>query len=83
MNCSVEKNYQYCLPFRLAAAGFCLLAVVIVNLYSSILTSYITTRKMNPLPNGTIQVVEEGLLDYLMLNQGLGRDMILVNVFVP
>lgn len=74
-----QRDFQHRQSYRLAGAGFCLFAVVMVNLYSSTLTSHITTRKMNPVPDSSIQIVEEGLLDYLMLNQGLGREMILVS----
>lgn len=73
-----RRSHSKKLSYRLAGAGFCLFAVVMVNLYSSTLTSFITTRKMNLVPTSSIQVVEDGEIDYLMVNQGLGPEMILV-----
>ena len=73
-----RRSHSKRLSYRLAGAGFCLFAVVMVNLYSSTLTSFITTRKMNSVPTSSIQVVEDGEIDYLMVNQGLGPEMILV-----
>lgn len=69
---------RYSLPFRLTNAAWCLFAVVMVNLYSSTLTSYITIRKTNIPPKNSFEVIEQGNLDYLLLDSGIGRELVLV-----
>lgn len=72
---------RYRLPFRLTNAAWCLFAVVMVNLYSSTLTSYITVRKMNPPPSSGIQVINDGIFDFLLPRDGYGRELIMVGKF--
>jgi len=66
------------LYFRLTAGAWCLFALVMVNVYSGTLTAHITARKMSVPPGGSIEVMEQGVLSYLVLADGLGREMILV-----
>ena len=73
-----QPKQQSRLSFRLTAGVWCLFAFVMVNVYSSTLTAHITNRKMSVPPEDSIQVMEQGILPYLVLDNGLGRDMILV-----
>ncbi|XP_059352333.1 glutamate receptor ionotropic, kainate glr-3-like [Daphnia carinata] len=70
-------KFQSKLPFRLTAGVWCLFAFVMVNVYCSTLTSHITARKMSTPPDGSIQVVEEGVLSYLVIDDSFGRELIL------
>lgn len=54
------------------------MAVIIVNLYSSTLTSHITARKMTEPPKDSIQVMDEGILSYLVFDSGIGRELLMV-----
>lgn len=69
---------RFRLPFRLTNAVWCLFALVMVNLYSSTLTSHITLRKMNSPPSDSIQVIDDGIFDYLVIGDGYGRELIMV-----
>ncbi|KAI9556321.1 hypothetical protein GHT06_018895 [Daphnia sinensis] len=71
------RKFQSKLPFRLTAGVWCLFACVMVNVYSSTLTSHITARKMSTPPTGGIQVMEEGVLSYLVIDDSFGREIIL------
>ncbi len=66
------------LPFRLICTVWCLLALVMVNLYSGTLTAHITMRKMSTPPKDTIEVIKHGMI-YLLANTGIGFEMIMVN----
>ncbi|XP_046461653.1 glutamate receptor ionotropic, kainate glr-3-like [Daphnia pulex] len=70
------------LSFRLAAGVWCLFALVMVNVYSGTLTAHITARKMSVPPGDSIEVMEQGILPYLVVTDGLGREIILVTVLV-
>ncbi|EFX79425.1 hypothetical protein DAPPUDRAFT_244963 [Daphnia pulex] len=72
-----QPNQQSRLSFRLTAGVWCLFALVMVNVYSSTLTAHITARKMSIPPEGSIQVMEKGVLAYLVVADGFGRELIL------
>lgn len=74
-----NSNNQSRLPFRLACVVWSLFALVMVNLYSSTLTAHITARKMSTPPTGSLQVVEEGVLSYIALNDSYSREFLLVS----
>ncbi len=69
------------LPFRLVSASWCIFAVVMNNLYSGTLTSHITTRKMNVPPKNTIEVMNEGILAYVVLEDSIGSELIMVRYY--
>ncbi|KAI9558699.1 hypothetical protein GHT06_015488 [Daphnia sinensis] len=75
---SNQSNRLAKLPFRLAASVWCLFALVMVNVYSGTLTAHLTTRKMSTPPKDSIEVIEKGILTYLILDDGLGREVILL-----
>jgi hypothetical protein len=49
-----------------------------VNVYSGTLTAHITNRKMSVPPNSSFQVMEQGILSYIAIDDGFGRELILV-----
>ena len=66
------------LPLQLVCASWCIMALIIVNLYSTTLMAHITARKMMDPPKGAIQLMEEGIFSYLVFANGIGREVILV-----
>jgi hypothetical protein len=60
------------------AGVWCLFALVMVNVYSGTLTAHITARKMSVPPENSTEVMEQEILPYLVVTDGLGRDLILV-----
>jgi hypothetical protein len=77
-----QPNHQSRISFRLAAGVWCLFGLVMVNVYSGTLTAHITARKMSVPPGDSIEVMEQGILPYLVVTDGLGREIILVTVLV-
>jgi hypothetical protein len=73
-----QPNHQSRISFRLTAGAWCLFALVMVNVYSGTLTAHITNRKMSIPPEDSFEVMEQGVLSYLVVADGLGREMILV-----
>jgi hypothetical protein len=73
-----QPNHQSRISFRLTAGVWCLFALVMVNVYSGTLTAHIMARKMSVPPGDSIEVMEKGVLAYLALDDGLGREFILV-----
>ena len=77
-NALTIPRYRFRLSFRISCTVWCLFAVVIVNLYSGTLTSYIMARKMIVPPRDSFEVAEGGLLNYLMVDDGIGREIVMV-----
>jgi hypothetical protein len=73
-----QPNQQSRISFRLTAGVWCLFALVMVNVYSGTLTAHITARKMSVPPENSTEVMEQEILPYLVVTDGLGRDLILV-----
>jgi hypothetical protein len=73
-----QPNQQSRISFRLTAGVWCLFALVMVNVYSSTLTAHITARKTSIPPVDPIEVMEQGVLAYLAVADGFGRELILV-----
>ncbi|EFX79424.1 hypothetical protein DAPPUDRAFT_244965 [Daphnia pulex] len=72
-----QPNHQSRISFRLTAGVWCLFALVMVNVYSSTLTAHITARKTSIPPVDPIEVMEQGVLAYLAVADGFGRELIL------
>jgi hypothetical protein len=53
-------------------------ALVMVDVYSGTLTAHITARKTSIPPVDPIEVMEQEVLAYLAVTDGLGRELILV-----
>ncbi|XP_057368403.1 glutamate receptor ionotropic, kainate glr-3-like [Daphnia carinata] len=70
-------KHLFKLPFRLTASVWCLFALVMVNVYSSTLTAHLTARKMSTPPKDAFEIIEKGILAYLIIDDGLGRELIL------
>ncbi len=49
-----------------------------VNVYSGTLTAHITNRKMSVPPKDPIEALEQGVLSHIVLDDGFGRELILV-----
>ncbi|EFX79426.1 hypothetical protein DAPPUDRAFT_244962 [Daphnia pulex] len=77
-----QPNYQSRISFRLTAGVWCLFALVMVNVYSSTLTAHITARKMSIPPRDSMVVMDQGVLAYLALDDGFGREFILFMAFL-
>uniref|UniRef100_A0A0N8ERA1 Uncharacterized protein n=1 Tax=Daphnia magna TaxID=35525 RepID=A0A0N8ERA1_9CRUS len=73
-------NHLAKLPFRLTASAWCLLALVMVNVYSGTLTAHLTARKMSTPPKDAFEIIEKGILAYLIIDDGIGRELILVRL---
>ena len=73
-----RPNEQSRLSFRLTAGVWCLFAFVMVNVYCGTLTAHITNRKMSVPPKDAIEVMEQGVLSYVVLDDGFGPEFILV-----
>jgi len=50
-----------------------------VNVYSGTLTAHITNRKMSIPPNGPIDTIEQGAYNFIAIDDGFGREMLLVS----
>ncbi|XP_032783951.2 uncharacterized protein LOC116921725 [Daphnia magna] len=48
-----------------------------VNVYSGTLTAHLTARKMSTPPKDAFEIIEKGILAYLIIDDGIGRELIL------
>jgi hypothetical protein len=63
-------------PIRLVVGAWCLLTLVLLNVYNGILISYVTaTRQARPLINSIDDVIADPNI-LLVLNRGLGADVV-------
>ena len=63
-------------PIRLVVGAWCLLTLVLLNVYNGILISYVTaTRQARPLINSVDDVIADPNI-LLVLNRGLGADVV-------
>ncbi len=73
-----NARFRFRASFRLACATWCLLCVVILNVYSGTLVSHITSRQKNKPPETMRQMFDEGKLTYLIISSLIAPELIAV-----
>lgn len=78
-----SKRYRLKLAFRLACATWGLLCVVLLNVYSGTLVSYMTSRQMESTPESVWGILDQGAISFLMVSTALGIELITVCAIRP